>query len=91
MNIEQATVINIVYEMNKALKQKVNVLDSVYNEQIVFSLKRDSIIAQKQESIYSLLEVNRKLSNSNSKLREQRKWLVGVGAVGGLVVGLLIN
>lgn len=91
LSIGQVTSINETYEQNKTLKQKINVLDSVYNEQASYSSQKDSLIIQKQQNIEIILNKNRKIVEDNNKLRKQRKWLVGLGAVGGLVIGLLIN
>jgi ElaB/YqjD/DUF883 family membrane-anchored ribosome-binding protein len=91
LSIWQVTSINETYEQNKALKQKINVLDSAYNRQALYSSQKDSLIIQKQQSIEIILGKNRKIVEDNDKLRKQRKWFVGLGAVGGLVIGLLIN
>lgn len=91
LSIGQVTSINETYEQNKALKQKINVLDSAYNKQASYSSQKDSLIIQKQQSIEIILDKNRKIVEDNDKLRKQRKWLVGLGAVVGLVIGLLIN
>lgn len=91
ITVEQSTKINEKYEEARSLNKKVHVLDSCYNGQLKLNTEKDSLIEKNRDNMNVIIDESTYIDKENHKLRKQRKWLIGAGALIGLVVGILIN
>lgn len=73
LTVNQVSSINIVFEENRALKEKVFVLDSIIVQKDSLSSKKDSIVGEKQVLLNDVLNKYADKDKELNKVKKNRK------------------
>ena len=91
LHIKQVTSINIVFEENRVLKEKVFVLDSIIVQKDSLSSKKDSVVSEKQALLNDVIVKYVEKEKELKKVKRRRKFFYIAGIITATLVYSLIK